>query len=84
MRYQLQEMKNSGFTYYEIIDTENNNKIMFSSINFLLVTTLLGEYRRGERKGVVKVKWNIINRKHINRNSVSSLLKKHWNISQDH
>ena len=27
MRYSLQELKISGYTYYEIIDTENNKTI---------------------------------------------------------
>lgn len=34
MKYSLQEMKDSGFTYYEIIDTENHCKVVFSSKNY--------------------------------------------------
>lgn len=45
MRYTIQEMKKSGYTYYEIIDTENNCNVVFSSINYILVAEILRRYR---------------------------------------
>lgn len=37
MRYSLQEMNNSGFTYYEIIDTENNCSTKYASKNYVQI-----------------------------------------------
>ena len=34
MRYSLQEMNFSGYTYYEIIDTENKCKVIFTTKNY--------------------------------------------------
>ena len=48
MRYTIQEMKNSGFTYYQIIDTANKCRIVLESVNYMLVAAVLGKLRRGE------------------------------------
>lgn len=48
MRYTIQEMKNSGFTYYQIIDTENKCAVVLETINYMLAAAVLGKLRRGE------------------------------------
>ena len=52
MKYTIQEMKSSGYTYYEIIDTENNCTVVFRSINYLLVAEMLRRYRNNEMWGL--------------------------------
>jgi hypothetical protein len=34
MRYSIQEMKNSGFTYYEIMDTANHCRVVFTTKDY--------------------------------------------------
>jgi hypothetical protein len=48
MRYSLQEMNGSGFTYYEIIDTENACKVVFSTKSYIAA---LDELKRLEKEG---------------------------------
>lgn len=51
MRYTIQEMKNSGYTYYQIIDTANNCAVVFQSVNYMLVAEMLRRYRNNEVEG---------------------------------
>lgn len=48
MRYILQEMNNSGYTYYEIIDTENKCKTVYRSVNYISVNEILKQYNEEE------------------------------------
>ena len=36
-RYSLQEMKLDGFTYYEIMDTENNCSTLYTSKDYVQI-----------------------------------------------
>lgn len=38
MRYSIQEMKNGGFPYYEIIDTENRSRVVFTTKDYCQAT----------------------------------------------
>lgn len=42
-RYSFQELKNSGFTYYEIIDTLNNCEVVYRSKKYIDTISKLNE-----------------------------------------
>lgn len=47
MRFVMQEMKWSGYTYYEIIDTENNCEVVFRSAGYLVTNRTLENLNKG-------------------------------------
>lgn len=58
MRYSLQEMNISGFTYYEIIDTDNRCKVVFMSSNHCAAIEELKRLERLEEHKQVASKIN--------------------------
>lgn len=42
-RYIIQELNNSGFTHYKIIDTENKCKVIYKSKDYTTITKVLKE-----------------------------------------
>ena len=60
MRYILQEMNVSGFTHYEIIDTENKCEVVYISRDYATITRLLTKLNKPKNtKGSTTTK-NII------------------------
>lgn len=48
MRYSLQETKRSGFTYYEIIDTEDNCKVLYYSRDYEQISQFMNWMERNK------------------------------------
>ena len=58
MRYSIQEMNNSGFTYYEVIDTADNCKTVFQTTNYIESLDFTRQLETNGEKHYAEILWS--------------------------